>query len=164
MDTFFKALKEYDQDTYEHSIRVAGYAVKIAQEMELDSDLMEEAAINHDVGKLFIPLSIIQKPGKLSPEEKDIVDRHAYLGYKYLKKNFVDDRVCNIIRYHHDAIGATLELDPDLLVYARILSTCDIYDALTSDRPYRKAMSKEDAFHIMEKEKNADAEILSKLK
>ena len=164
MENFVEILKEYDQDTYDHSCRVSKFAVQIAKEMGLDIDLMERAAINHDIGKRFIPLSILQKPGKLTPVEKDIMDRHAYLGAQYLKKNYFDDDTCDIIRYHHDSVGAVVDLKPELLVYVRILSTCDIFDALTSDRPYRKALSKEEALKIMETERNADAEILLKFK
>lgn len=163
MIPFVKELTElelYDKTTYEHSIRVSRYAHSIGKEWGLDENLLDLAGLLHDIGKLFVPKTILSKPGRLTAEEKHIMDQHAFLGYKYLEDKGVDEKIRLLVLYHHDLINALLDLPEELKEYSGILSTCDIYDALTSKRPYRDAFSSVDAYKIMESEKNVSHKVL----
>ena len=149
-----------DEYTSGHTLRVSKLAVEVGKKMKLTDNYINEIRIGgiiHDVGKIGVPKSIINKPGRLDPEEYKIMQSHPYIGYKIcmpLKSSL--GRVLDIVYYHHeklDGSGYPLGLkDKEIPLGAKVLAVADIYDALTSDRPYRKAMPKEKALEILRQE------------
>lgn len=152
------AIEAKDPYTRGHSDRVAHYANLISNEMNLSekyANSLNCAALLHDIGKIGVPEHILNKPGKLSEEEFEKVKTHPVLGATIVKKiDFMADSSL-FIRYHHerqDGTGYPEGLIGDNIpLGAAILSVADAYDALTSDRPYRKAKSPEDAIEEIEK-------------
>lgn len=148
-----------DAYTAGHNMRVALYALRLAEEMDLTSDQLRAIAqggVVHDVGKLKVPDSILNKPGKLTNEERHIIELHPVSGYDMCKRlGFLHDEL-SVIRSHHekwDGSGYPDRLEgEDIPLLARITAIADVYDALTSSRSYRKAMSHKEAMAIIEKE------------
>lgn len=143
-----------DPETGDHIVRMAAYSRLIAEKMGLptrDQELLLEAAPMHDVGKVGIPDYILLKPGKLNKSEFDIMKRHANIGHALLANSESDlMRVAAAIAYcHHekfDGSGYPNGLKGDEIpLSARIVAVADVFDALTSSRPYKKAWSTEDA-------------------
>jgi diguanylate cyclase (GGDEF)-like protein/putative nucleotidyltransferase with HDIG domain len=131
-----------------HSRNVAALAVLLARELELDdrtSTLLEVAALVHDVGKIGVPDRILHKRGPLTAEETLVVREHCALGERVLRSTKLDE-VLPWVRHHHECWDGTGYPDglrgENIPLEARILSICDSYDALTSERSYREAMSK----------------------
>lgn len=138
-------IKMYDDYTYHHSLSVAIMSIAIGMELGLTNQMLNElglAGLLHDIGKVAIPIEIINKPGKLTPEEFNIVKMHPIHAAKHLhERNLVNDNVYNGIVGHHeklDGSGYPNKLSgTQIHPYARILAVADVYDALTSNRPYR---------------------------
>ena len=148
-----------DKYTQNHSYRVSIYAARIASYMGFDSDRIEDvraAALLHDIGKLDISRDLLYKAARLSSEESAEVRRHVDKGMDIL--NGVGGslrRVLPIILSHHDHFdgsGYTPKAGEQIPVESRILAVADAYDAITSDRPYRKGRSPYEAREIIEKE------------
>ncbi len=142
------ALEAKDVYTSGHSQRVTEMAVEIGQAMDLGEAKLAKirlAGILHDVGKIGIPEAILNKPGRLEKHEYDIVKSHSELGEKILRSVVADEEILRAIRHHHeryDGGGYPDGLSGDNIPQAaRILAVVDAYDAMTSDRPYRKAMA-----------------------
>ena len=106
-------------------------------------------ALLHDCGKIGIPDNIINKPEKLSDEEFDIIKSHTLLGYNIIKHLTNDEEIINCVRSHHerwDGTGYPDKLSGNYIkLFARIVCIADVYHAMTSDRSYRKALTKEKA-------------------
>ena len=141
------AVEASDSYTRGHSERVTRYSVELARKLDLSPERMkviERAAILHDIGKIGIDLSLLHKEGKLSPEDVSALQQHPLIGMKILEPiEFLHDvKVC--IGQHHeryDGLGYPNNVSSDkLLVESRILAIADAFDAMTSDRPYRKAL------------------------
>ncbi|QUH24702.1 HD-GYP domain-containing protein [Serpentinicella alkaliphila] len=153
------AVEAKDEYTKGHSYRVAQYAVGIAQEMGLTYEVVDKintAAILHDIGKIGISDTILNKPDNLSDEEYIRVQNHPEIGAKILfEVDFLKD-VAEIIKHHHeryDGKGYPLHLEGNKIpLEASILAVADAYDAMTSDRAYRKAMNSIIAYKIIIKE------------
>ncbi len=146
------ALEAKDKYTAGHSRRVTDTALAIGQGLNLPSDEMEDlkwGALLHDVGKIAVDPDILNKPGKLTPEEYTHIMAHAIVGPS-LVKPMANDRVVGIILHHHDHYDGTgLDQETatkDIPLGARIVAVADALDAMTSDRPYRPAMPQEKAF------------------
>lgn len=101
METMLKILENYDKETYQHCLRTAKLATLIAEYSDLNSKLLYQAALVHDIGKTFVDISIIKKPGALSKAERELVDKHALNGYQYLMRQGMDLSVCSIVLFHH---------------------------------------------------------------
>ncbi len=143
-------------DKYElekaHSVRVSEFCLQIGQALKLHSDDLKElkmAGLYHDIGKISIPDQILGKPSKLTKEEFEIIKSHTENGYNILR---AADQYSNLAEFalsHHerwDGKGYPRGLSGEMIpLFARIISVADAYEAMTSDRPYRKAMSKDDA-------------------
>lgn len=141
-----------DHYTFEHSRRVADYAVRIARHMGLSSDEVETirlAARVHDLGKIGVPDGVLLKPGKLTSEEWQIMRKHPEIGYQILSRFPEYGKGKELVLCHHerfDGKGYPRGLDGrELSLSAQIVSVADALDAMTSDRPYRPAMSLEQA-------------------
>jgi HD domain len=151
------ALAEKDLYTEEHTRRVALRAVQLGDALGLAPERLRDLALGgllHDIGKLSVPDEILKKPGSLTPAEFELVEEHPERGRRLLRElGGFDDRVLRLVRDHHERLdgsgypnGASAdELDLD----TRILSVCDVYDALLSRRVYREAWSHEQAVALL---------------
>lgn len=157
IETLAMAVDAKDQVTHGHIRRVQRYAVGLAQAIGVrDPDqirAIEAAALLHDMGKLAIPEYILNKPGKLTELEFDKMKLHAGIGADILSAVEFPYPVVPIVRHHHENWDGTGYPDKlrgtDIPLGARVLSVVDCFDALTSDRPYRPALSDEDALKII---------------
>jgi putative nucleotidyltransferase with HDIG domain len=158
--SFSQAIEIKDPYTQGHSLRVGEYAVALGKRVKLSNKKLENlkmAAILHDIGKIGIEESILNKPGKLTEEEFDKIKKHPENGFKILQDiEFLKD-VSKIILDHHEKVDGTGypsgKKQEEVSTEAAILGIADVYDALTSDRPYRKAMTVNQAFEIIEEGK-----------
>lgn len=159
------AIEAKDQYTEGHIHRVANIAVMIGKKLALSSEELESlrlGGILHDIGKIGIPNNILNKPGALTPEEWEIIKTHPDAGTKICMplKNMLGPAL-DIIRHHHEKLDGSgypdgLK-DGEISVVARIMAVADIYDALTTVRPYRLAMTKDKAISILLDEANSGA-------
>ena len=141
------ALDTRDTETQGHSIRVVRYTLKLATLMGITDKntlkIFEYAALLHDIGKIGIPDSILNKPGKLNPEEWEIMKQHPLLAYKILNRIKFLEEPSQIILHHHEFFTGTGYPDgmkgDQIPLGARIFNVADTVDAITSDRPYSKA-------------------------
>jgi putative nucleotidyltransferase with HDIG domain len=146
------AIDAKDSYTRGHSERVTDLSMKLAQELGLERAEIEKIKLGgllHDIGKIGIPEGILNKPGRLDDEEFRIIKSHPELGVRILGKVEFLAGVVNIIQHHHERFdgkgypdGLAAESIPLL---ARIVSVVDTFDAMTTDRPYRKALTEEEA-------------------
>ncbi len=140
-------LEARDQYTAGHSTAVAEYARLIAARMGLsdaDQRLAHLAGLVHDIGKIGLPIGLLEKSGPLSLDERRQMEEHSAIGEKILANVEGYEDVARIVRHHHERVdgnGYPDRLDRDEIpVVARIVAVADAYDAMTSDRPYREAM------------------------
>lgn len=150
LKTFANFIDVKDRYTNGHSLRVAAYAREIAKRMknkEVEPDNIYYMALLHDVGKIAIPDEILNKPGALSPEERKIIETHTSKGGQILKDFSALPEICDGAMYHHerfDGAGYPTGLSGENIpLCARIICVADSYDAMASDRCYRKRLPKE---------------------
>ncbi len=155
-----EAVDAKDPYTRGHSDRVSKYAEKIGKRLNLspiDMDKLIFSAILHDIGKIGIPDSILKKKTKLTKEEYKIIKTHPIEGEKITRTIPYLKDVSKIIRHHHERIDGKGYPDglkgEEIPLFSRIIAICDSYDAMTSDRPYRKGLSKEEAIEELKKYK-----------
>lgn len=153
------SLRQYDDATYVHCINVALISNIIGQWMKMsDSDvqLLTQAGLLHDVGKLLIPGNIISKPAKLTASEYSLVQTHPQEGYKILKNLDLNQHVKNAALMHHercDGSGYPLHLTASQIdPFAKIVAIADVYDAMTSARVYRGPLCPFVAISLFESE------------
>lgn len=150
-------LKLADEYTYLHSVAVCALMVALGRTLGLDETACREAGLGgflHDIGKAFIPHEILNKPGKLTEEEFTIVRKHPELGYKYLCQDpNVPDYARDVCLHHHEKIDGNGYPEGQragtISLYARMAAICDVYDALTSDRPYKHGWDPAEAISTM---------------
>ncbi|MCU0664106.1 MAG: HD domain-containing protein [Myxococcota bacterium] len=142
------ALDLRDTETQWHSRRVAIYARRLAEEIALSDEellVIERGALLHDIGKIGVADAILLKPGKLTSEEWEEMRRHSELGYRILQEiEFLGDARDLVLQHHERWDGKgypTGRAGKSIYIGARIFAIIDTYDAMTSDRPYRKAMA-----------------------
>ena len=151
------AAAKRDSDTDAHNYRVTIYAVALAEALALPhqeiSDLVTGAFL-HDVGKIGIPDSILRKPGKLSPDEFEVMKTHVLLGLEIVADNPWLTGAAQIIRSHHERFdgkgypdGLCAKSIPRI---ARVFAVVDVFDALTSERPYKKALPFKEAIETLD--------------
>lgn len=147
-----KILDARDPYTSQHSTRVTTLAINLGKTLGLsqeDLDVLYIASSLHDIGKVGVPDSILRKPDKLSVEEFDVIKRHSDIGADILKSIAVMYRETEIIRHHHeryDGHGYPAGLaGTEIPLLSRVIALADTYDAMTTDRPYRRGLSPEDA-------------------
>ncbi|RJQ41807.1 MAG: response regulator [Gaiellales bacterium] len=152
MSSLAEALDAKDPYTNGHSKRVTEISVVLATELGLDESQIEKirmAGDLHDIGKIGIPEAILNKRGKLSDEEFECVKSHSERGEKIIEPFIRDATVRAIIRHHHERFSGGGYPDgkagEDIPLGSRIMAVADAYDAMTSDRSYRKAMSPDNA-------------------
>lgn len=147
-----KLIEERDTYIKEHSIGVREWAVKIGRRLKLTADEIQAlrvAATLHDIGKIGIPEAILNKPGRLTHEEYAVIQGHSRIGYNALKDITRFKDVAEYVLYHHekyDGTGYPAGLcGEEIPLLSRILAVADVYEAITSNRVYRQAMSPEQA-------------------
>jgi putative nucleotidyltransferase with HDIG domain len=148
MSSLQAAMEEKDGYTAGHTRRVTELSMLLAEAVELDDEeqvILRRASQFHDIGKLVIDLSCIQKPGKLSPEEWELIKKHPEVGANIIEPLTFLERERNIIRHHHEKLDGTGYPDgiggDELDLLTRIITVADSFDAMTSRRNYRRNMS-----------------------
>lgn len=140
-------LKNSDEYTYLHSVAVCMLMVALGRQLELNGDQLKQvgvAGLLHDIGKMAIPNDVLNKPDKLTDEEFNLVKQHPQRGWEILKSCYqVDEVALDVCLHHHERVdgrGYPEKLSNDALtLYARMGAVCDVYDAISSDRCYKKA-------------------------
>jgi diguanylate cyclase (GGDEF)-like protein/putative nucleotidyltransferase with HDIG domain len=156
------AIEAKDHTTHDHLRRVQVYAVEIAKNLGLDDaqlHAIRAASMLHDIGKLAVPENILSKPGRLTPEEFEKMKIHPIVGSEILDRVEFPYPVVPIVRSHHekwDGTGYPDGLKREAIpIGARILSAVDCFDALASERPYRRALTPEEAMKTLSAEKGS---------
>lgn len=150
-------LKTSDDYTYMHSVAVCALMIALARQLGLPSSLVQEAGtagLMHDIGKAAIPVMILSKPGKLCDTEYETVRQHPVEGVRILQNNPMFSRhVLDVCLHHHEKIdgsGYPNKLaGSQISVLARMAAICDVYDAITSNRPYKSAWDPAESIHRM---------------
>ncbi|MEL4107012.1 HD-GYP domain-containing protein [Oscillospiraceae bacterium WX1] len=150
-------LKCFDNYTYSHSVNVAVLSLVMGIAMELDRETLWKlglSAVLHDIGKVFIDKRIINKPDVLTPAEFEEIKKHSLLGYEYARKKFrLPTSSYTGIRDHHEKYNGTgypaAKSGKSISLFGRIITLADIYDALSSERPYRKALCPSEAMEYI---------------
>lgn len=157
VDALVSAVDNKDRYTRKHSEDVTEYALWIAEEIGMSEDAMRavrRAGLLHDVGKIGVPDSILRKPGKLTPEEVEIIQRHPRLGELIVRAIPGLEDVIDGVRSHHerwDGAGYPDQLRGDEIpLMGRLLAVADAFSAMTTDRPYRKGMPITEALNRIE--------------
>ena len=154
-----QCLRGYDDMTYMHSMNVALICHIIGSWIDLspsDIDILVTCGLLHDIGKLKIPVRIIAKPGKLTDEEFERVRSHPQLGYEILDSKELDERIKLTALQHHEWINGTGYPNhltaPEIHQFSSIVAIADVYDAMTSNRAYRKGICPFTVISTFEKE------------
>jgi len=138
-------LKTADDYTYMHSVAVCALMVSLARQLKLDEKQIREAGMSgllHDLGKAMIPMEILNKPGKLTDEEFDLIKSHPAEGHRLLVEGgTVGEIPLDVCLHHHEKVdgrGYPHQLkDEQISLFAKMGGVCDVYDAITSNRPYK---------------------------
>src|SRR3989344_2039829 len=148
LSKYNEEIAEKDRYTHEHSIRVSLSSLKIGERLDLKEDemlILEISSLLHDVGKIKVPDSILNKTGSYSPEEYQIMMHHPLYGAEILKKNLQIEGVEDVVRAHHeklDGSGYPYGLtDRNIPKLAKIIMVADSFDAMINNRVYRPALS-----------------------
>jgi HD-GYP domain-containing protein (c-di-GMP phosphodiesterase class II) len=138
-------LKSADDYTYMHSVAVCALMVALSRQLGLDAALTRElglAGLLHDLGKALMPMEVLNKPGKLTDEEFAIIKRHPVEGHRLLVEGgSVGDLQLDVVLHHHEKIDGSGYPDhlkgEEISLYSKMGAICDVYDAVTSNRPYK---------------------------
>jgi len=148
LETLSEIIDLRDPHVLGHSKQVSSYAAAIAGGMKLNArqvELIRKGALLHDIGKLGIPEDILAKPARLTTEEYEVIKRHAVLGAELVEKSPSLRALIPIIRHHHEHFNGNGYPDKlkgnQINIEARIVAVADAIEAMSSDRPYRKALS-----------------------
>jgi HD-GYP domain-containing protein (c-di-GMP phosphodiesterase class II) len=155
-----RIIEAKDIYTAGHSVRVADYSEQIARGLRLneyDIEIIRNLANLHDIGKIQIDLAILNKVTALSTEDWTEIKKHPVVSYEVVKQiDFLRDRATSIL-YHHERVDGTGypfgKKDEEIPLFAKILCVADSYDAMTTDRPYRRAFTKEETLVELEKKR-----------
>jgi two-component system response regulator RpfG len=159
-----KAGEYRDEDTGNHILRISRYSRLIAKKLGLSQercDLIAQSAPMHDIGKIGIPDAILLKPGKLTVDEFNIMQRHTLLGYEILKDSlskYIQIGAIIALNHHekYNGKGYPNNLNSEEIpLEARIVAVADVFDALVSDRPYKKSWSIEKAIDYINQERGS---------
>jgi putative nucleotidyltransferase with HDIG domain len=154
------ATEKKDTYTAGHTFRVTMYALKLAEELQLEPEQLRaivQGGLVHDVGKIRVPVEVLNKPGKLLPDERVLIEQHPVFGYDICRNLGFMQEELSIIRSHHEKWDGSGY--PDGLIennipyFARIVAVADVYDALTSERSYRKAWTHFEAMKYLKENK-----------
>lgn len=154
-------LKNKDDYTYLHSVAVCALMIALAKQLELsEADIKDAgmAGLLHDVGKMMIPDEVLNKPGKLTDEEFEIIKDHPKKGWEVLNVSGANAVALDVVLHHHERVDGTgypEKISGDALtLFARMGAVCDVYDALTSNRCYKNGWEPAEALHKMAEWRN----------
>lgn len=160
VQSFITALEFHDEYTKGHSELVAMFAMRIGETLGLDKTQLEDlywAALMHDIGKIIIPISILNKTEKLTDSEFEIIKKHPQIGYEILSKNETLQDISKYVLSHHerwDGRGYPNKLiGEEIPLLSQIISVADCWHAMTSERPYQNKLSEEEAIKDLIKNK-----------
>jgi HD-GYP domain-containing protein (c-di-GMP phosphodiesterase class II) len=151
-------IARHDFNTFTHVTNVASYSVVLAERMgitdELELEQIATGAMLHDIGKRFIPSSILNKPTRLDPDERDLVESHPTRGYEDLcDRPELNTGQLMIVYQHHERVDGTgypVGLPAaDIHPWAKIVAVVDVFDAMTGKRPYRRSIPPQDALQYI---------------
>lgn len=156
--SLMEALEVSDNHTRGHSERVGSLASALGLELGLatrELEILQDASVLHDIGKIGIRKELLNKPGVLTEEEFEEIKQHVIYGYNILKPLGLPE-LLDITLYHHERIDGRgyPEGRTDYPLLVRVLQTADVWDALTSDRPYRQALTFAEARRLMDTQDN----------
>lgn len=163
------ALKVSDEYTFKHSVDVATMSMIVAKRYGFNEKQVYEIGISgllHDIGKSQIPNEVLNKAGKLTDEEFAVMKQHSVFGYRILSKkdDLSNDIKLGVLQHHEKLNGKGYPLGvamPKINIFARVISVADIYDALVTERPYKKPFSPRDAVEmIMSMTSELDVEVM----
>lgn len=164
-------LKEKDEYTYLHSVAVCALMMNFARQLDLDEAEVRDlgvAGLLHDLGKIAIADAILMKPGALERHERTAVENHPMAGFELLAASAdIPEAALDVCRHHHEKVDGTGYPDrlrgDQLSLYARMGAICDVYDAVTSNRPYKDAWTPCEALTAMQSwEGHFDSELLDR--
>ncbi len=146
-------LKKRDEYTAIHSLNVCVLSLTLGRALDLSTEELHElglGALLHDIGKMQVPLEVLNKPGKLSQDEFEIMKTHPQKGYEMLlKDNSLSQEVLSIVKSHHERLNASGYPDSlskqEITYFTKIVTITDVYDAVTSDRVYHDGMTPHEA-------------------
>ncbi|WP_412071446.1 HD-GYP domain-containing protein [Pseudomonas sp. FEN] len=150
-------LKNSNEYTYMHSVAVCALMIAVAHQLDFSEELIHQAGLAgllHDVGKVAIPGTILNKPGKLTDEEFEVIRQHPQRGEEILRASSpLCEMVLDVCLHHHEKVDGSGYPDglvgEQISLFSRMAAICDVYDAVTSDRPYNEAWSPAIAIHKM---------------
>ena len=157
-------LSEHDLNTLYHSCRVAGMVAQLASVLNVSEEERRTyftAALLHDVGKSKIPNDILRSPRcPLTTIEWDVIRQHPLWGAEIAKENGYTERICQMIREHHERLDGSGYPDglhgDEIVLGARLIAVCDVADALYHKRSYKGALTKDDVIVVLQKEKESN--------
>ncbi|MGB6718565.1 MAG: HD domain-containing phosphohydrolase [Candidatus Acidiferrales bacterium] len=159
--TLALSIESRDPCTHGHCTRLAEFSARLGERLGLPADdivALRRAGVVHDIGKVIVPDAVLLKPGPLTPEERNVIKQHAAAGEHICAPLKSFRSVLPIIRHHHerwDGSGYPDGLAGDAIpLLARVLQIADVYDALTTHRPYRGALTQSESWEILQKEVN----------
>ncbi len=154
-----RSIEGKDPYTEGHCERLSGYSARLGERIGLAEDqiiALRRAGTVHDIGKVAVPDAILLKPGRLTPEEFRTMQEHPVVGERICAPLKSFRLVLPIIRHHHEKLNGSGYPDglkgKDIPITARVLQIVDVYDALTTERPYKRAFSRAEALEMMEDE------------
>lgn len=155
--SYMKVMGNKDEYMLQHSINVSILSILMGKWLKYSDDDIKKlgtAAMLHDIGKINIPTALLEKPGKLTDDEFNLVKNHTRYGYQILKEsNINDDAICNVVLSHHermDGKGYPFGLTGERLSeFSRIVSISDVYDAVTSERSYSRKQTPLNGFKVI---------------
>jgi len=154
--SWVNAVKEHHNQTYRHSMMVCGYLVSFGMILGVKGEDLQRLSICglvHDIGKAFIPLSILDKPGKLSEQDWVIMRKHPVHTRDVLLKSDCDDDILAGAIHHHEKLDGSGYPDglagDDISDFARLVAVADVFSGLTEKRAYKKSMTGEQAYDVM---------------
>ena len=157
LSNWLDEVRRYHEGTFQHCLLVTGVAVAFGLDVGFsggDISRLGMAATLHDIGKARIPLEILDKPGRLNPEEEEIIRRHPAIGYDLLKGvSGISPEILDGVRHHHEYLDGSGYPDrlsgSQISDLVRLLTISDIFAALVESRPYREPLPRQDAYQIL---------------
>jgi HD-GYP domain-containing protein (c-di-GMP phosphodiesterase class II) len=157
-DSLADAIEQRDPYTGGHTQRVTLYSQAIGKSLQLkpsERKWLKITSVLHDIGKIGIEDHILKKPERLSPQEFEMIKRHSEIGAKIVEHIRPLKEIIPGVKYHHEQVNGKGYPDglmgKDIPALAKIVAVADTYDAMTTDRPYRKAMEKEEALEELKR-------------
>jgi len=158
LETISNLLEKRDHYTSNHSANVCRYSLRMYEHrcgIGMDYDTLKTAASLHDIGKVGIPDTILNKPGRLTETEFNVIKSHSTIAEDILKPMDAGSEISNIVRHHHEHFDGSGYPDAlgggDIPALSRVIAIADAYDAMNSDRPYRKALPFEQTIEEIKK-------------